>query len=147
MDFAREWWLMTSVPSAKSRGFVSAPSAASPAPPPASDSVQPIFEPKPHADEQPEKILEVKDSEIKVEKYHSPEDLAKQEAARLEDARRRAEQEDDSVERGLKIMMDGKLERDENVVQVCVGQEGLCVGVGVWGWVLLPEPPAPQTGP
>uniref|UniRef100_A0A7S4G316 Cilia- and flagella-associated protein 43 n=1 Tax=Eutreptiella gymnastica TaxID=73025 RepID=A0A7S4G316_9EUGL len=87
------------------------------------ENEEPIFEPKPHADEQPEKILEVKDSEIKVEKYHSPEDLAKQEAARLEDARRRAEQEDDSVERGLKIMMDGKLERDENVVQVITKPE------------------------
>eukprot|EP00668_Euglena_longa_P015873 GGOE01020048.1.p1 GENE.GGOE01020048.1~~GGOE01020048.1.p1 ORF type:complete len:1603 (+),score=697.34 GGOE01020048.1:27-4811(+) len=82
------------------------------------DHSEPIFQPKLVNSEQPEKLLEVLDSEITVEKYHSPEELQRLEAARLEDARRRAEQEDDSVEKGLKLMMDGKLERDENVVQV-----------------------------
>mmetsp|Transcript_148955 Transcript_148955/g.260283 ORF Transcript_148955/g.260283 Transcript_148955/m.260283 type:complete len:1612 (-) Transcript_148955:446-5281(-) len=77
-----------------------------------------IFKPSFVASEQPEKILQVLDSEIKIEKYYSPEELKRMEEAKIADAKRRAEQEDESVERGLKIMMDNRLDRDENATQV-----------------------------
>ncbi|VDQ00912.1 unnamed protein product [Trichobilharzia regenti] len=70
-----------------------------------------LIDPRFDQDEEPEQLLTVTDSEIKVEKYLSPEQLAEIEARRLaEEERRRREKLDNWRERGLEDMMGGVLE-------------------------------------
>jgi hypothetical protein len=58
----------------------------------------------------PERFLEVRDEEISVKKYVNPEEARKlEERRRAEELRAKASQ-DDSYQRGLKVMMDGRLE-------------------------------------
>jgi len=84
----------------------------------ASDGEQPL-ELGMHADEEPEKLLEVLDSEVNAEKYVSKEErarLAKLEEERL--AREAAAKGDNLGQRGLMVMMDGTLEtrKDEDEI-------------------------------
>ncbi|KAI9330069.1 hypothetical protein BDR26DRAFT_825041 [Obelidium mucronatum] len=70
-----------------------------------------IFKPVLDDDEVPERIIEVNDDEVKAEKFIGPEELKRIEARkREEEERRRAAQEDNYRERGLMIMMGGKLD-------------------------------------
>ncbi|KAI8831152.1 hypothetical protein BJ741DRAFT_711553 [Chytriomyces cf. hyalinus JEL632] len=63
------------------------------------------------ADEVPERMIEVNDSEVHAEKFIGPEELRRIEAQkREEEDRRRAAQEDNYRERGVMIMMGGKLD-------------------------------------
>ncbi|KAJ3212328.1 Cilia- and flagella-associated protein 43 [Dinochytrium kinnereticum] len=70
-----------------------------------------IFHPALDDDEIPDRIIKVDDSEVKVEKFVSPEEKKRQEELkRLEEERMRANQEDNYRERALMAMMGGKLE-------------------------------------
>jgi hypothetical protein len=70
-----------------------------------------IVNPRLDEDETPEKLLVVEDSEVLVEKYLSPEEEKKlEEEAKQEENRRRAEMGDNPRERGLDMMMGGRLE-------------------------------------
>lgn len=61
--------------------------------------------------EEPEQLLTVKDEEVKVEKYLTPEQRKqKEEQDKLEEERRLREQGDNARERGLNMMMGGVLE-------------------------------------
>ena len=61
--------------------------------------------------EQPEKVLVVDDSEIKIEKYVSPEEEKRmQEQARQEEERKFSSTVDNPRERALETMMGGQLE-------------------------------------
>ncbi|KAJ3411976.1 Cilia- and flagella-associated protein 43 [Chytridiales sp. JEL 0842] len=72
---------------------------------------EPIFHPVLDDDEVPERIIQVSDSEVKVEKFISPEEQRRlDERRRIEEERLRAQQEDNSRERALMIMMNGKLD-------------------------------------
>lgn len=61
-------------------------------------------------DETPEELLVVKDSEVLVEKYISPEEEKKLEEDKLEEERNRAQMGDNPRERALDMMMGGRLE-------------------------------------
>ncbi|XP_008427595.1 cilia- and flagella-associated protein 43 isoform X2 [Poecilia reticulata] len=69
-----------------------------------------LWEPRLTDMEWPERLLIVEDSEIKAEKYLTPEQKAEEERLRLEREARLAAHKDDSRERALKDMMDGVLE-------------------------------------
>ena len=83
-----------------------------------------VFSATIHDEEAPERTLEVKDSEIKVQKvitklnitmFHGMQYVSPEELKRLEDARRAEEErlranQDDSRERALMAMMGGRLE-------------------------------------
>ncbi|KAI9327817.1 hypothetical protein DFJ73DRAFT_800748 [Zopfochytrium polystomum] len=70
-----------------------------------------MFHPALDDDEVPERIIEVLDSEVKVEKFISAEERKRLEEKRLqEEERLRAQQSDNSRERALMMMMGGKLE-------------------------------------
>lgn len=70
-----------------------------------------IFHPTLDDDEIPERIIEVRDSEVKAEKFITAEERRRLEEKRLqEEERRRAQQSDNSRERALMMMMGGKLE-------------------------------------
>ncbi|KAJ3398855.1 Cilia- and flagella-associated protein 43 [Chytriomyces hyalinus] len=70
-----------------------------------------LFKPVLDDDEVPERIIEVNVSEVHAEKFIGPEELRRIEAQkREEEERRRAAQEDNYRERGLMIMMGGKLD-------------------------------------
>ncbi|VDI25935.1 Hypothetical predicted protein [Mytilus galloprovincialis] len=61
--------------------------------------------------EEPEQLLEVKDEEVKVEKYLTPEQKKKKEEEdKMEEERRLKEKGDNARERGLGMMMGGVLE-------------------------------------
>ncbi|KAI8612803.1 hypothetical protein BC830DRAFT_1230957 [Chytriomyces sp. MP71] len=69
------------------------------------------FKPALDDDEVPERIIEVNDSEVKAEKFIGPEEMKRIEVRkREEEERHRAAQEDNYRERGLMIMMGGKLD-------------------------------------
>ncbi|KAK3771256.1 hypothetical protein RRG08_024335 [Elysia crispata] len=70
-----------------------------------------VVEPNMSVAEKPEMLLEVLDSEIKVEKYLTPEQRKQQEEeARLEEERLARERGDNARERALDMMMGGVLE-------------------------------------
>ncbi|GFO10121.1 cilia- and flagella-associated protein 43-like isoform x2 [Plakobranchus ocellatus] len=70
-----------------------------------------VTEPSMSVAEKPEMLLEVADSEIKVEKYLTPEQRKQQEEeARLEEERLARERGDNARERALDMMMGGVLE-------------------------------------
>ncbi|KAJ3194324.1 Cilia- and flagella-associated protein 43 [Irineochytrium annulatum] len=70
-----------------------------------------VFHPTLDNDEVPERIIEVHDDEVKVEKYITPEERRRlDELKKVEEERLRLQQEDNSRERALMIMMGGKLD-------------------------------------
>ncbi|CAM9346974.1 unnamed protein product, partial [Lampetra planeri] len=69
-----------------------------------------LWEPDVTASEKPEKLFTVDDSEIKVEKYLSPEKRKEEERKKLEEERRLAAKRDNIREKALDDMMDGSLE-------------------------------------
>ncbi|XP_024916858.1 cilia- and flagella-associated protein 43 isoform X2 [Cynoglossus semilaevis] len=69
-----------------------------------------LWEPTLSNSECPERLLTVEDSEIKAEKFLSPEEKKQEERKKLEEQRRLAAKGDDSRERGLDDMMEGVLE-------------------------------------
>ncbi|XP_043992494.1 cilia- and flagella-associated protein 43 [Gambusia affinis] len=71
---------------------------------------QTLWEPTLTDMEWPERLFIVEDSEIKAEKYLTPEQKAEEERLRLEREARLAAHKDDSRERALNDMMDGVLE-------------------------------------
>ncbi|KAM4730166.1 cilia- and flagella-associated protein 43 [Anableps anableps] len=71
---------------------------------------QTLWEPSLTDNEWPERVLIVDDSEIKAEKYLTPEQREQEERERLEKESRLTAQSDDSRERALDDMMEGVLE-------------------------------------
>lgn len=70
-----------------------------------------LVQPSLSESEQPEKMLTVEDSEIKIEKYISPEVKKRlEEQAQLEEEKRLAAMGDNPRERALDVMMGGRLE-------------------------------------
>jgi len=62
-------------------------------------------------DEQPERLLDVDNSEVTVEKYISPEEQQRiEESEKAEEAKRLAEMGDNPRDRALNMMMGGRLE-------------------------------------
>ncbi|XP_030012526.1 cilia- and flagella-associated protein 43 [Sphaeramia orbicularis] len=83
------------------------------------DVKETLWEPCLSADECPEKLLSVDDSEIKAEKYLTPEQREEEERKRLEEQRRFAAKGDNSREKALDDMMDGVLEvKKEDVLKM-----------------------------
>ncbi|CAF0937184.1 unnamed protein product [Adineta ricciae] len=75
------------------------------------DDPSPVWEPDLTEKEKPQLLFEVKDSEIKSERYYTPEQLRILEEQRLNEARRRElERLDNWRERGLNDMMNGVLQ-------------------------------------
>ncbi|CAF3490775.1 unnamed protein product [Adineta steineri] len=75
------------------------------------DDTTPVWEPDLTEKEKPQLLFEVKDSEIKVERYYTPEQLRLLEEQRLNEERRREmERLDNWRERGLIDMMNGVLQ-------------------------------------
>ncbi|XP_069467846.1 cilia- and flagella-associated protein 43 [Ambystoma mexicanum] len=79
-----------------------------------------VVDPSVTDDERPERALIVEDSEIKVEKYLTPEQKARaDEQARIDEERRLAAQADNAKQRALMDMMNGVLEvRREDLFKV-----------------------------
>ncbi|XP_051815918.1 cilia- and flagella-associated protein 43 isoform X3 [Acanthochromis polyacanthus] len=69
-----------------------------------------LWEPSLTDSEWPERLLTVDDSEIKAEKYLTPEQKKEEERRKLEEQNRLAAQDDDCRERALDDMMEGVLE-------------------------------------
>ncbi len=70
-----------------------------------------LIQPSLSVDEEPERLLLVDDSEIKIEKYVSPEENRKvEEVEALEEEKRLAAKGDNPRERALDMMMGGRLE-------------------------------------
>ncbi|XP_026164299.1 cilia- and flagella-associated protein 43 isoform X5 [Mastacembelus armatus] len=74
------------------------------------DMNEKLWEPSLTDSEWPERLLTVDDSEIKAEKYFTPEQKKEEQMKKLEEQRRLAAKDDDYRERGLSDMMDGVLE-------------------------------------
>ncbi|UJR35581.1 hypothetical protein I4U23_028334 [Adineta vaga] len=75
------------------------------------DDPSPVWEPDLTEKEKPQLLFEVKDSEIKSERYYTPEQLRQLEEQRLNEERRRElERLDNWRERGLNDMMNGVLQ-------------------------------------
>ncbi|XP_056430962.1 cilia- and flagella-associated protein 43 isoform X2 [Hyla sarda] len=85
-----------------------------------------LLEPKFTDNEKPERALTVDDSEIKVEKYLTPEQKAKVELqAKQKEEERLAAQEDNAKQRALNDMMGGVLEvKKEDILRMEVTQPG-----------------------
>ncbi|KAM3925380.1 cilia- and flagella-associated protein 43 [Leptodactylus fuscus] len=85
-----------------------------------------LIEPKLSDNEKPERALTVEDSEIKVEKYLTPEQKEKAEQqAKQEEEKRLAAQEDNAKQRALNDMMGGVLEvKKEDILRMEVAQPG-----------------------
>ncbi|XP_069620079.1 cilia- and flagella-associated protein 43 [Ranitomeya imitator] len=85
-----------------------------------------LMEPKFTDNEKPERALTVDDSEIKVEKYLTPEQKIKAERqAKQEEEKRLAAQEDNAKQRALNDMMGGVLEvKKEDILRMEVTQPG-----------------------
>uniref|UniRef100_A0A6I8QPX9 Cilia- and flagella-associated protein 43 n=2 Tax=Xenopus tropicalis TaxID=8364 RepID=A0A6I8QPX9_XENTR len=85
-----------------------------------------LLEPTFTDNEKPERALTVDDSEVKVERYLTPEQKAKAEKlAKEEEAKRLAEQEDNAKQRALDDMMGGVLEvKKEDILRMEVPQPG-----------------------
>ncbi|XP_028278739.1 cilia- and flagella-associated protein 43 [Parambassis ranga] len=71
---------------------------------------QELWEPSLTTSEWPESLLRVNDSEIKAERYLTPEQRKEQERKKLEEQSRLAAQVDECRDKGLDDMMDGVLE-------------------------------------
>ncbi|KAJ3210579.1 Cilia- and flagella-associated protein 43 [Entophlyctis luteolus] len=85
---------------------------------PAGDMEFTNFRPQLDDDEVPERIITVDDSEVKAAKFIGPEERKRLEAQRKEEEeRRRAAQQDNFRERGLMIMMNGKLDDKSEEVE------------------------------
>ncbi|KAL8576297.1 hypothetical protein ACOMHN_006220 [Nucella lapillus] len=75
------------------------------------DLIEAIVEPQMSVHEKPEQLLIVEDSEVKVEKYLTPEQKKKkEEKMKAEEERRQREKGDNQRERALDMMMGGVLE-------------------------------------
>ncbi|CAF0804624.1 unnamed protein product [Rotaria sordida] len=75
------------------------------------DDTSPIWEPDLTEKEKPLLLFEVKDNEVKVERYYTPEQLKQLEEQRLNEERRREQEKlDNWRERGLNDMMGGVLQ-------------------------------------
>lgn len=88
----------------------------------------PLVQPSLGVLEQPEQLLTVQDSEVKVEKYVSPEEQKqREEVAKLEEERRLAAMGDNPRERALDMMMGGRLEAnvEEDLFKVKCGIQKL----------------------
>ncbi|XP_073422213.1 cilia- and flagella-associated protein 43 isoform X2 [Dendrobates tinctorius] len=85
-----------------------------------------LMEPKFTDNEKPERALTVDDSEIKVERYLTPEQKIKAEQqAKQEEEKRLAAQEDNAKQRALNDMMGGVLEvKKEDILRMEVTQPG-----------------------
>ncbi|OCT88656.1 hypothetical protein XELAEV_18017286mg [Xenopus laevis] len=83
-----------------------------------------LLEPTFTDNEKPERALTVDDSEVKVERYLTPEQKAKAEhLAKVEEAKRLAAQEDNAKQRALDDMMGGVLEvKKEDILRMEVPQ-------------------------
>ncbi|XP_065815859.1 cilia- and flagella-associated protein 43 [Labrus bergylta] len=83
------------------------------------DMNETLWEPSLTVSEWPERLLTVDDSEIKAEKYLTPEQKEKEERKKLEEQRRLAAKGDNFRERALDNMMDGALEvKKENILKM-----------------------------
>lgn len=74
-------------------------------------------------DEQPDRLLTVDESEVKVEKYMSPEEQKRmEEVEKQEEQRRIAEMGDNPRDRALNMMMGGRLEAnvEEDLFKVAI---------------------------
>ncbi|CAN2390323.1 hypothetical protein PRIEUP_LOCUS359, partial [Pristimantis euphronides] len=82
-----------------------------------------LLEPEFTVNENPERALTVDDSEIKVEKYLTPEQNKKAEQQLKQEEKRLAAQEDNAKQRALSYMMGGVLEvKKEDVLRMEVAQ-------------------------
>ncbi|XP_069394770.1 cilia- and flagella-associated protein 43 isoform X2 [Paralichthys olivaceus] len=83
------------------------------------DMKQQLWESSLTDSEWPESLLTVDDTEIKAEKYLTPEQRKEEEKKKLEEQRRLAAKEDDCRERALDDMMDGVLEvKKEDILKI-----------------------------
>ncbi|KAI3363278.1 hypothetical protein L3Q82_011908 [Scortum barcoo] len=83
------------------------------------DMKEKLWEPRLTNSEQPERLLTVDDSEIKAEKYLTPEQKKEEERKKLEEQRRLAAKGDNVRERALDDMMDGVLEvKKEDILKM-----------------------------
>ncbi|XP_034537901.1 cilia- and flagella-associated protein 43 isoform X3 [Notolabrus celidotus] len=83
------------------------------------DMNETLLEPTLTVSECPERLLTVEDSEIKAEKYLTPEQREEEERKKLEEQKRLAAKGDSLRERALDDMMDGALEvKKENILKV-----------------------------
>ncbi|XP_022080756.1 cilia- and flagella-associated protein 43-like [Acanthaster planci] len=74
-------------------------------------STEEVWKPQMDTDEKPEKLLTVEDSEVKVEKFITPEQRKKMEEEAAEEAERKLREKGDNArERALDMMMGGVLE-------------------------------------
>uniref|UniRef100_UPI0037E722FD cilia- and flagella-associated protein 43 n=1 Tax=Semicossyphus pulcher TaxID=241346 RepID=UPI0037E722FD len=83
------------------------------------DMKETLWEPSLTVSESPERLLTVDDSEIKAEKYLTPEQKEEEERKKLEEQRRLAAKGDNLRDRALDDMMDGALEvKKENILKM-----------------------------
>nr|XP_046257140.1 cilia- and flagella-associated protein 43 isoform X2 [Scatophagus argus] len=83
------------------------------------DTNEKLWEPSLTNSEQPERLLTVDDSEIKAEKYLTPEQKKEEEKKKLEEQRRLAAKGDSLRDRALDHMMDGVLEvKKEDILKM-----------------------------
>ncbi|XP_074532554.1 cilia- and flagella-associated protein 43 isoform X2 [Halichoeres trimaculatus] len=83
------------------------------------DMKETLWEPSLTISEWPERLLTVDDSEIKAEKFLTPEQKKEEERKKLEEQRRLAAKADNLRERALDDMMDGALEvKKENILKM-----------------------------
>ncbi|KAA8583707.1 hypothetical protein FQN60_014915 [Etheostoma spectabile] len=83
------------------------------------DMNEDLWEPSLTVSEQPEKLLTVDDSEIKAEKYLTPEQKKEEERKKLEEQKRAAAKGDNVRDRALDDMMDGVLEvKKEDILRM-----------------------------
>ncbi|XP_071336498.1 cilia- and flagella-associated protein 43 isoform X2 [Trachinotus anak] len=83
------------------------------------DMKEKLWEPSLTNSEWPERLLTVDDSEIKAEKYLTPEQKKEEERKKLEEQRRLAAKGDNCRERALNDMMDGVLEvKKEDILKM-----------------------------
>eukprot|EP00760_Papus_ankaliazontas_P009584 PhM_4_TR14104/c1_g1_i1/m.95382 len=83
------------------------------------DEKHTLFTPSMADSEKPEIVLEVTDAEIGLDKSLDPESRKNKESEAELERRRKAANDDSSV-RALNIWMDGKLEKDEKLLQITV---------------------------
>ncbi|XP_030297865.1 cilia- and flagella-associated protein 43 isoform X2 [Sparus aurata] len=83
------------------------------------DMNEELWEPCLTDSEQPERLLSVDDSEIKAERFLTPEQKKEEERKKLEEQRRLAAKGDNLIDRALGDMMDGVLEvKREDILKV-----------------------------
>ncbi|XP_054455755.1 cilia- and flagella-associated protein 43 [Anoplopoma fimbria] len=83
------------------------------------DMREKLWEPSLTTSEQPERLLTVDDSEIRAEKYLTPEQKKEEERRKLEEQKRSASKGDNIRDRALDYMMDGVLEvKKEDILKM-----------------------------